>query len=59
VSANISDPDLKRLFTNSYPSTVDTAIKWKGYAAGSDEELTFVITGDVRPVLVGYGGMLS
>ena len=47
VSDSISDPDLKRLFVNTYPNTLDTAIKWRGYAnndSAAGEELTFIIT---------------
>ena len=47
LKSKIQDPDVFRLFENSFPNTLDTAVKWKGYANGTDEELTFLITGDM------------
>lgn len=48
----IKDPDLYRLFQNSYPNTLDTMVKWHGYAQDengteTDQELSYIITGDI------------
>jgi uncharacterized protein len=57
MKAEIKDPDLYRLFENSFPNTLDTMVKWRGYAnktdldtgnsTVTDQELTYVITGDI------------
>lgn len=47
----VKDPDMYRLFENAFPNSLDTAVKWRGFA-GNDtargEELCFLITGDIN-----------
>lgn len=52
MGTTIKDPDLYRLFQNSFPNTLDTMVKWHGYAADEEgeqtrEELSYIITGDI------------
>ncbi|KAJ6571091.1 Six-hairpin glycosidase-like protein [Mycena capillaripes] len=41
LTRRMKDPDLARLFENTYPNTLDTTVKW------FNDNLTFVVTGDI------------
>ncbi|KAJ7793958.1 Six-hairpin glycosidase-like protein [Mycena olivaceomarginata] len=41
LTSRMKDPDLARLFENTYTNTLDTTVKW------FNDNLTFVVTGDI------------
>ncbi|KAL0580537.1 hypothetical protein V5O48_001441 [Marasmius crinis-equi] len=43
MKARLKDPDLARLFENTFPSTLDTTVKY----FNKDQNLAFIITGDI------------
>ncbi|TFY78639.1 hypothetical protein EWM64_g5373 [Hericium alpestre] len=43
MKSRLKDPDIARLFENTFPNTLDTTIKY----FNSEENLAFVITGDI------------
>ncbi|KAJ2833076.1 hypothetical protein FBU31_001972 [Coemansia sp. 'formosensis'] len=50
ISAQITDPDIRQLFINIMPNTLDTAIAWHtpGTKGAVNYPYTFVITGDIN-----------
>lgn len=38
MKETIKDPDLYRLFLNTWPNTVDTTVLWRGYSADNAKE---------------------
>ena len=45
----IEDPDLFRLFENTFPNTLDTTISWKGFAEDDPEEEVSVMIKPTGP----------
>ncbi|KIK65463.1 glycoside hydrolase family 125 protein [Collybiopsis luxurians FD-317 M1] len=43
MTARLKDPDVARLFTNAFPNTLDTTVKY----FSQSENLAFIITGDI------------
>ncbi|KAJ7636299.1 Six-hairpin glycosidase-like protein [Roridomyces roridus] len=44
MTQRLKDPDLARLFENTFPNTLDTTVKY----FNATENLAFIITGDIR-----------
>ncbi|CCX05783.1 hypothetical protein FPQ18DRAFT_332837 [Pyronema domesticum] len=48
ITSQLADPDLARLFENTFPNTLDTTVRWHQTATPAEASQSFIVTGDIN-----------
>lgn len=48
ITKKMADPDLARLFENTFPNTLDTTVKWHLNSSSPQLAQSFIVTGDIN-----------